>query len=224
MEFTLVWQVLTAVLLTWIGLRIWSDGVPQGGFDRLIGAGVLGLLVGRLAAMALQGINPITNPADLIIIRGGVHTGAATIAFIAMLSWSTRATPQALDGLSPAILLGLAGWHAGCLWRGACLGMPSDLPWAWTLEGSQITRHPVEIYAAAGLLAAAWLVSRLGRRLWLRAGTALAAAAAIRLLTEPLRPSITGGPTLWYWAGVVVGLVAAVTGWVLHRPKVTVPT
>ncbi|HEX6300042.1 MAG TPA: prolipoprotein diacylglyceryl transferase family protein [Acidimicrobiia bacterium] len=224
MEFTLLWAVLTAVALTWLGLRFWSEDVPEGGFDRLVGAGVAGLLVGRVAAMALQGINPITNPADLIIIRGGVHTGAATIAFIAVLSWSTRSTRHGLDALSPAILLGLAGWHAGCLWRGACLGVPGDLPWAWTLEGSNVTRHPVEIYAAVGLAAAAWLVSRLGWRLWLRAGIALAAAAAIRLLTEPLRPSITGGPTLWYWAGIVGGLVAVATGWMLPRSEATAPT
>jgi hypothetical protein len=224
MEFTLLWAVLTAVALTWLGLRIWPDGVPEGGFDRLVGAGVVGLLVGRVAAMALQGINPISNPADLIVIRGGVHTGAATITFVAILSWSTRSTRHALDALAPAILLGLGGWHAGCLWRGACLGIPGDLPWAWTLEGSNVTRHPVEIYAAVGLAAAAWLSSRLGWRLWLRAGTALTTAAAIRLLTEPLRPSITGGPTLWYWAGIVVGLIAVVAGWMLQRPKETVPT
>lgn len=224
MEFTLLWAVLTAVVLTWLGLRIWPDRVPEGAFDRLIGAGVVGLAVGRVAAMALQGINPITNPADLIIIRGGVHTGAATIAFIVMLSWSTRSTHGAMDALSPAILLGLAGWHSGCLWRGACLGIPGDLPWAWALEGSDVTRHPVEIYAAVGLMVAAWLVSRLGWRLWVRAGTALAAAAAIRLLTEPLRPSITGGPTVWYWAGVIVGLVAVVAGWMLQPSETTVPT
>lgn len=224
MEFTLLWAVLTAVVLTWLGLRIWSDGVPEEGFDRLIGAGVVGLVVGRVAAMALQGINPITNPTDLIIIRGGVHTGAATIAFIAMLSWSTRSTRGALDALAPAILLGLAGWHTGCLWRGACLGIPGELPWAWALEGSNVTRHPVELYAAVGLVMAAWLVSRLGWRLWLRAGVALAAIAAIRLITEPLRPSITGGPTTWYWAGVAVGLVAVAAGWMLRRPRVTLPT
>lgn len=224
MEFTLLWAVLTAVALTWLGLRIWPDSVPEGGFDRLVGAGVAGLLVGRVAAMAIQGINPITSPADLIVIRGGVHTGAATIAFIAVLSWSTRSTRHALDALAPAVMLGLAGWHAGCLWRGACLGIAGDLPWAWALEGSSVTRHPVEIYAAVGLAAAAWLVSRLGRRVWLRAGTALAAAAAIRLLTEPLRPSITGGPTLWYWAGVVAGLTAVVAGWRLRRPKEAAPT
>jgi prolipoprotein diacylglyceryltransferase len=224
MEFTLLWAALTAAVLAWLGLRIWSERVPDGGFDQLIGAGVVALLIGRVTALALQGVNPITNPSDLIIIRGGVHTGAASVAFVATLAWSTRSTRHALDAVAPAILLGLAGWHAGCLWRGACLGSPGDLPWTWSLEGSLVSRHPVEIYAAIGLAVVAWLISKMGWRLWLRAGTALSAAAAIRLLTEPLRPSITGGPTLWYWAGILVGLGAAATGWMLERSKASAPT
>jgi hypothetical protein len=223
-EFTLLWAVLTAVALAWLGLRIWSERVPDGGFDRLIGSGVVALVIGRVTAMALQGVNPITNPSDLIIIRGGVHTGAATVAFIASLAWSTRSTRHALDALAPALLLGLAGWHAGCLWRGACLGSPGELLWTWPLEGSLVDRHPVEIYAAIGLALAAWLVSKLGWSLWLRAGAALSAAAAVRLLTEPLRPSITGGPTLWYWGGILIGFGAMVTGWLLDQSKEPAPT
>jgi len=224
MEFTLLWAVLTAVALAWLGLRIWSEGIPDGGFDRLIGASVAGLLIGRVTAMALQGTNPLTNPADLIIVRGGVHTGAATLAFVITLVWSTRSTRPELDALAPAVLLGLAGWHAGCFWRGACLGSPGELLWTWPLEGSVISRHPVEFYAAIGLAVAAWLVSELGWRLWLRAGTALAATAGVRLLTEPLRPSITGGPTLWYWGGIAVGLSAVAAGWMMERSTVDVPT
>jgi prolipoprotein diacylglyceryltransferase len=223
-EFTLLWAVLTAVALAWLGLRIWHEGIPERGFDWLLGATVFGLLIGRVTAMALQGVNPLTNPADLIIVRGGVHIGAASLVFIVTLAWSTRSTRHALDALAPAILLGLAGWHTGCLWRGACLGTPGDLPWSWPLQDSLVTRHPVELYAALGLAVAAWLVSRLRWRLWLRAGTALAAVAGIRLLTEPLRPSITGGPTVWYWSGLLVGIAGVVTGWLIERNKVPAPT
>jgi hypothetical protein len=114
--------------------------------------------------------------------------------------------------MAPAILLALAGWHAGCLWRGACLGTVSDLPWAWSQTGSSVTRHPVEIYAALALALGAYLVSRLGWRPWVRAGAALALASGIRLATEPLRPSITGGPIGWYVAGLVLGIVGIVLG------------
>lgn len=224
MELTLLWAVLTAVALGWIGLRIWPDHLPDRPLDRLIGAAVAGLAAARLTAMLSQGINPLTNPGDIVVIRGGVHTGAAAVAFIATLYWTTREERSSLDALAPAVLLALAGWHGGCQWRAACLGSPSDLPWAWALDASDTTRHPVEIYAAVGLALAAWLVSTLGWRAWVRAGVALAAAAAVRLLTEPLRPSITGGPVTWYLAGMAIGAALAVLGPRLWRWKAPAPT
>lgn len=224
MEFTLLWATLTAVAFGWIGLRIWSDRLPEHSFDLLIGAGVAGLVAGRLTAMATQGINPLTGPGEIILIRGGVDTGAATIVFVATLLWTTRRSPGALDALGPAILLALAGWHAGCLWRGSCLGSPSELPWAWVLDGGAVTRHPVEIYAAVGLAVGAWLVSRLGWRLWLRAGAALAVAAGVRLVTEPLRPSIAGGPVWWYAAGMAIGATVMALGPRLRRDDDRAPT
>lgn len=224
MEFTLLWAVLTAVALGWLGLRIWPDRLPEHAFDRLLGAAVTGLVVGRLTAMVAQGVNPLANPGDFIIIRGGVHTGAATLAFLGMLAWSTRNERSGIDALAPATLLALAGWHAGCLWRGACLGAPSDLPWAWALEAGVVTRHPVEIYTALGLVFGAWLVSRLGWRPWLRSGTALAVAAGMRLVTETLRPSITGGPVAWYIAGVLAGGILIAVGRTRSEMSPATPT
>lgn len=224
MEFTLLWAAVTAVALGWLGLRLWPDRQPEHAFDLLLAAGVTGLAVGRLTAMLIQGVNPIANLGDILIIRGGVHTGAAAITFVAVLLWSTRASPRAVDALSPAVLLALAGWHAGCLWRDACLGTPSSLPWAWALEQGTVTRHPVELYAAIGLGVGALVVSRLGWRVWLRSGVALSLAAGVRLITEPLRPSITGGPVWWYAAGLAVGVVVALLGPRLARGQARSPT
>lgn len=221
MEFTLLWAVLTAAVLGWLGLRLWSDCLPEHAFDRLIGAGLIGLVVGRITAMPAQGINPLTNIGELIIVRGGVHTAAAAAAFVVALIWATRQTPGAVDAMAPAIVLALAGWHSGCVWRGACLGSVSDLPWAWALPGSTVTRHPVEIYAAIALALGAWLVSRLGWGPWLRSGAALAGISLTRLLTEPMRPSITGGPVGWYLIGALLGVLVMVVGPIL--PKRTTP-
>lgn len=215
MELTLLWAAITAVALGWLGLRLWSKRLPPQPFDRFIAATITGLAVGRLTAMMSQGVNPLANPADIIIVRGGVHTGGAAVAFVASLLWSTRHDRGALDALAPATLLGLSGWHAGCLWRGSCLGSASDLPWAWAQAGSAVTRHPVELYAAIALALGALLVSRLPWRDWLRSGSALGLAAAVRLVTEPLRPSLTGGPISWYWAAMAVSL--GVVAW-SYRP------
>lgn len=224
MEFTLLWAALTAVALGWLGLRMWDDRLPERASDRLLSATLLALVAGRLAAMVLQGTNPLTNPGDIIIVRGGVDTGVASAVFITSLVWTNRRSPGGVDAVSPAVLLGLAGWHAGCVWRGACLGTPSDLPWAWAQAGSDVTRHPVEIYAAIGLALGALLVSRLGWRPWLRAGVALGLAAGVRWVTEPMRPSITGGPIGWYVAAVALGLLLIALGPSLPSQEAKAPT
>ncbi len=212
MEFTLLWAALTAAALGWLGTRIWPEGLPDHPADRLLGAGAIGLLVGRLTAMIAQGTSPFLNPGDILIVRGGVHTGAATIGALVAYLWSVRGELRYLDATTPAALLALAGWHGGCLWRGACLGTASHLPWAFAEPGSVVSRHPVEIYVGLTLVAAAWAVSRLQFRPLLRSGFGLAIAGMIRLLTEPLRLSLTGGPTTWYSAAIVVGLLAAIVG------------
>ena len=212
MEFTLLWAALTGVVFAWMGTRLWPEGLPDHPADRMIGAAAGGLLVGRLTAMFIQGINPFTHIGDVLIVRGGVHAGAATIGAIGAYLWSVKWNIEHMDATAPAAVLGLAGWHAGCLWRGACLRTVSDLSWAWAEPGSTVTRHPVEIYAAVALFGAAFLVARLPNRTLLRSGAALAAAGVIRLSTEPMRVSLTGGPVGWYLAAAVVGVVAAVLG------------
>ncbi len=224
MEFTLLWAALTGVGLLWVSTRIRPDGLPDHPADRLIGAAAGGLFLGRLVAMFIQGTNPILHPGDILIIRGGVHTGAATLGAIGVYLWSVKGEIRYLDASAPAVLLGLAGWHAGCLWRSACLGTAVDLPWAWSLPGSSVTRHPVEAYAAIGLAIAALLVSRLPRRTWLHSGVALFSASAVRLATQPLRLTLTGGPVGWYLAGLVVGAALATLGWRKSRVASPVPT
>lgn len=224
MEFSLLWAALSAVAATWLGLQLWTERLPDRAADQLIAATLTGLLAGRLTAMVSQEINPLTNPAEIIVIRGGVSTAAASITFIAGLAWTTRRSTGAVDALAPSILLGLAAWHAGCIWRSACLGTPSELPWAWAQDASLVSRHPVELYAALGLVVGAVIVSRLGWSPWTRAGVALGAAAAIRLLTEPLRPSLGGGPQGWYLAGLIVGILVAVFGGRLTSAPPQTPT
>ena len=90
MEFTLLWAALTGVGLMWIGTHLWIDGLPPKPADALIGGATIGLIVGRLAAMLGQGINPVTHPLDIILVRGGVDTGFASLSAISILLWTTR--------------------------------------------------------------------------------------------------------------------------------------
>ncbi|MBW3666191.1 MAG: prolipoprotein diacylglyceryl transferase [Actinobacteria bacterium] len=223
MELTLLWAALTGVGLAWAGTRIWPDRLPARPVDHIVTAILVGLLAGRVAAMLSQGANPLSNPLDVVVVRGGVHTGAAVIGGITAYLWSVSGRIDHLDAVAPAALLGLAGWHAGCVWRSACLGSISDLPWAWGLSPGAPTRHPVELYAAVAYVLAAWTVSKLPWRPLLKSGAALGAAALIRLLTEPMRPSLDGGPIRWYLAALALGTAALLIGGRLRR-RITTPT
>ena len=212
MEFTLLWAALTGVFFAWGGTRLWPEGLPDHATDRMVGAAAAGLFMGRLVAMTLQGTNPLTHPGDILVIRGGVHTAAATVGALGVYLWAVKGQIRFLDATAAAAVLGLAGWHAGCLWRNTCLGAASDLPWAWSLPSSTITRHPVEIYAALGLIAAGFIVARLPIRTLLRTGAGLALSSLVLLLTEPLRLTIKGGLEPWYIAGIAAGVVVVTLG------------
>lgn len=219
MEFTLLGAAACGVaglyvMLWWEGKRGNAADCTRRLWDVALTASIVGVFGGRIAAMLIDGVNPLTHPGDVLIVRAGVATGwASTVALLTATWLGRRELPAVLDGLAAAALFGLAGWHAGCLTRNACLGTPTDLPWAMTQPGSTIGRHPVELYAAVGLAAAApavaWLRSRGGLPPGAAAGLALAVAGAVRWSTEPLRPTLTGGPVAWYATAVVCGVAAA---------------
>ncbi|MDJ0498872.1 MAG: prolipoprotein diacylglyceryl transferase [Acidimicrobiia bacterium] len=222
MEFTLLGGVFVAVLalyatLYWEARRGNAADCTHDLWEIAISAAVAGLIVGRLAAMIGAGVNPITNPADIIIVRGGVATGPAGVGAILTAAWlGRRDLWPVLDGLAAGALAGLGGWHLGCIVRDSCLGTPSDLPWAMTQPGSTVSRHPVEIYAALALFAGAIVLIQLRSRGRLRPAVASSAALAwaglVRLATEPLRPTLSGGPILWYWGAIAVGVLILVLG------------
>lgn len=221
MEFTLLAAVLTGVAFAWITLRLHADRVNRidRPLDALIGAAAVGMVVGRLVAMAGARVNPLTHPTDILIVRAGVDTVAASAAATATLIWMGRKDlPGFVDSLAPAALAGLAGWHAGCLWRGTCLGAAAAVPWGWAQPGSTITRHPIGLYGAVALVLAAWLVTRV-RTPWVPTGLAIGSASLVRLLIEPVRPSLTGGPMWWYGLAVLAGAGVAVFGWRRTPPQ-----
>ena len=225
MEFTLLWGALAGVGGLYLALR-WmarKDTTLCVGdlWDIALGAGLAGLAVGRLAAMIRQGVNPLAHAGDIILIRAGVDTVAASAAALAAAAWlGRRNLREQLDGMAPAVLVGLAGWHLGCLLRESCLGTASSLPWAWAQSGSEITRHPVELYTAAILLIGGHFLFRLRLRYpapGTIAGAGLAVAGLSRLATEPMRVSLFGGPVGWYAAALIGGATAAI--WAATRPR-----
>lgn len=226
MEFTLLGAAFVAILGVYAAL--WYEArrgnaaeCTKDLWDIALTATIVGLVAGRLASMVGDGVNPITNPQDIVIIRSGVATGWAALAALAWITWAGRGELVAVaDGLAVAALAGLAGWHGGCGIREACLGSQSDLPWAFAQPGSTITRHPVELYAALAYLIVAVAIARL-RPLppGSAAGMALAVAGGVRLGTEPFRPTLAGGPVAWYLAALLAGAVLAAWSWRNRTPS-----
>ena len=222
MEFTLLAAAAIAVAAFWLMLR-WeakrgnAAGCTLDLWDAGLTAAGVGLVVGRLVAMAQVGINPFSDPAQIILVRSGVSTVGASVAALAMFAFLARKSfLEASDGIGPSALAGLAGWHLGSVVTGLWLGTVSTLPWAQTAPGSNITRHPVEIYTAVLFFVTAFAIATWKQKgrppLGVPAGLSLAAAGAIRLVTESLRISLTGGPILLYTGAVVGGLGIALWG------------
>lgn len=227
MEFTLLAAAAIAVGAFWLMLR-WeakrgnAAGCALDLWDAGLTAGAVGLLVGRLVAMAQVGINPLSDPAQIILVRSGVSTVGASIAALLMFAFLARKSLlESSDAIGPSALAGLAGWHLGSIVTGSWLGTVSSLPWAQTAAGSGITRHPVEIYTAALLLIAAFAIATWKQRgrppLGAAAGLSMAAAGAIRLATETIRVSLTGGPVLFYATAIVGGI--AIVVWSAVAPR-----
>lgn len=227
MEFSLLAAAAIAVTAFW-GMLRWEAPRGNAGFCTLDlwDAGLVsmigGVFIGRVVSMITAGIGPLTDPGQVLFVRSGVSTpGAAVGAIAVFLVLARRDLVSALDAIAPATLAALAGWHGGCMATGGCLGTPSSLPWAFRLEGSAVTRHPVELYAACG-----YAIVAVALAVWKQRGhppslapaaCALIAAGGIRLVTEPIRISLSGGPVILYGIGCVVGLVMLiVVGW-RHR-------
>lgn len=222
MEFRLLAAAVTAIAATAAVILVSSRGDRDRGralIDVALGGVVAGVAFGRVASMVLAGTNPLSHPGDLLIVRGGVHTGVAAVAAIAASMLLARRVPrQPLAALAPAALVGLAAWHGGCLLRDACLGTPSSLPWAIAGPGG-VGRHPVEVYAALLFVLAALALVALRRRYGPApvVGTAIAFAALARLVTEPMRPVLGSSLVGLYALGVAAGTVVVVVTWLEQR-------
>jgi prolipoprotein diacylglyceryltransferase len=180
-------------------------------FDAGLSAMFFGVLIGRLWAMVAAGTSPLARPFDVLLVRGGVATGPATVAALITFAWIMRDDLWwAIDSIAPAAVAGLAAWHAGCLATGACLGTTTTLPWAMTEPASSVGRHPTELYAALTLtlVAATLVVWKMRTRPvpGVLGAIGFTAAAATRLATEPLRLTLGSPPTQWYILGIVSGV------------------
>lgn len=210
-------------MVRWEAKRGNAAGCALDIFDALLVSASVGVVAGRIGAMITAGINPLQDVGQVLLVRSGVSTPvAASAAILTFVFLARRNLPALADAAAPSAVAGLASWHGSCVVNNACLGTESSLPWAMTLPGSSVTRHPVELYAAVALAAVA-----AGLALWKQhgrpplgavTGTALFAASATRLATEGIRISLTGGPVWFYATGCALGAGIVVASF-LHAQR-----
>ncbi len=197
MEFTLLWAALTGVGAMWATDRLLNADGRR--FDDLLSAALIGLAVGRLAAMIIGGSYPWQHPGLILLVRAGVHPGWASLAALVWLAVRFRSSPITLGAMAVPALVGLGGWEAGCVFRSACGGV--------TVGSSPL---PIGLIAGVALAGAALLVHRLPPPT--KPGAALLAAGVIRSASEPFRSALTHSIIWWYLAAIVVGLIVVVAG------------
>ncbi len=102
---------------------------PSRAFDVLAGPVLLGLLVGRLTAMALTDIGGLAHVRDVLVVRGGVELWPAVAAGALVLVRAARreGVPAALRivDVAPFVLVGMAAFDGSCLVREGCFGPTS---------------------------------------------------------------------------------------------------
>lgn len=209
-----VGSMAAAAVALWV-LKRTRPAVVGDPFNDLLGAVLVGIGVGRLAYLWAEGVDVIADPIELVLVRGGIAPVAAATGAVGFLAWACRSDLlDRTDYLAAAALSGLAVWEAGCWWQGACLGAPSGLWWATALPGSELTRHPVGLYGAVLLAAAAvWLLVRPLRWRGATAAAALGWAAAVRAIVPLWSVGGWSSREWWYLAGAALGLGGLVAAW-----------
>lgn len=200
-------------------------GIPPRCFDDVALLGVVVAVIGARLLYVVQ--HPaafvddwwaVLRPwsAGGLVMYGGVIP-AVLAAFAAFRRWDIDPW-QGLDAGAPGLALGMACTRIGCFLSGCCVGTASDAPWAVTMPGDVVARHPAQLYAAlAGVAicgALAWLdrtprppgaLFRLFLLLWLPIGFALDQVrdydvAAYPIATVPLTLSQWIALALLAWA------------------------
>ena len=189
--------------------------------DRVGGSLAIGLVVGRLLALALDDPSSLTSLADLLVIRSGVEFWPGLAAGIAWLAWTERrADRQPLTLLARVASAGLVGWaayEAACLVRDGCPGPISRV--GLRPEGLVQREFPVALVIAAAAVLAGWLLDRARRHGLADADAvvlAIGAVALVRSIASVWLPHVGSGLTRQHLTSLVV-LAGSVVALVIVR-------
>ena len=191
-----------------------STAAVTGLLDTAGGALLIGLVVGRLSAVAIDDPEALSRISDLLIIRSGVEFWpgvAAGTAWIAIRSKRDHIAPaQRLAALTAPALAAWACYEAACLVRDGCPGPLSSL--GLRPEGLVERMFPVDVIAAAAAAGAAIATRHFHRRgmpsLQVVA-LAIALLAVIRSVASIWLPHIGDGLTRQHKTSLVITVIAS---------------
>lgn len=186
---------------------------PRGVLDTILGAAAVGLLVGRLSAVALDDPGSLTRLSSLLVIRSGVEFWPGLVAAMAWLGLGARREGTApwlrIAALAPAALVGWAGYEATCLVRGGCPGPPTTI--GLRPEGLTSTVFPVGLVVAGAGVVAALLLRRMSSSESTAPAVALTSVAlvgTIRSVASIWLPHVGVGLTRQHRSSIVMTVLA----------------
>jgi phosphatidylglycerol:prolipoprotein diacylglycerol transferase len=140
----------------WLGRRRArrpGSPVTRQQMDDLIFYGALGVILGgRIGYMLFYGFDQLAaNPLSLFRIwEGGMSFHGGLLGVIAAMGLCARSMKLAyvplMDFVAPLVPIGLGAGRIGNFINGELWGKPTDVPWAFIVDG--IPLHPSQLYEA----------------------------------------------------------------------------
>ena len=201
-----------------------TSAAPSGVFDLSIGALLVGLAVGRLAALALDDPGSLTSVSDLLIVRSGVEFWpgvAAGVVWIAVRARGDAVAPsRRWAAISSPALVAWACYEASCLLRDGCPGPLSAI--GLRPDGLVEPTFPIGLVVAAAAVG----VAVVGRR-WHERGApdvevvlmALVSVAFIRSVASIWLPHIGNGLTRQHKTSIAVAVISTLAFVVVRRRR-----
>jgi len=203
---------LPSLLVNWWPLSNYDE--PMGFIDVALGPAFAGLAVGRLTALAIDDPSSIGSISDMLIIRSGVEFWPGALTAAAVLIWSARRAGLGpltrLADVTPAALVGYAGYEAACVFRDGCFGPLTAI--GLRPKGLSVTMLPVGWFMAIAVLIAAVLIRRAAKAGATPRSVILYAAlsvSAVRSVGSIWLPHVGDGLTRQHTTSIVVVALSA---------------
>lgn len=193
-----------------------ASAVVPGVIDVAGGALLLGVVAGRLTAVAIDDPGSLTSLGDLLVIRSGVEFWAGAVAaltWIAIRSRNDNVAPiERLAAITTPALVAWASYEATCILRDGCPGPVSSI--GLRPEGLVQKMLPIGLMVAvvaAGVAAGLRWLHRRGMSHAQVLTLALVGVATIRSVASLWLPHIGSGLTRQHTTSMVVAVVGAIT-------------